>query len=122
VEENWLVQQGNLMKLHEKQVYKLMHSQGYLVYQAHPFRPCIRRCNPNYIDGIEIFNGKTDKSTNDKAYEWAKQTGKLMVSGSDFHVEANLAKGGIITSTKITNNDQLVDLLKSQNFKMIQNY
>lgn len=122
VEEDWLRKQHNLLAVWEKQMYQMMHAQGYLVYQAHPFRPGIRRCNPDYIDGIEIYNGKTDKALNEKAFEWAKQTDKLMVSGSDFHVIKNLARGGIITNHKIKNNSDLLQTLKSQDFKMIQNY
>lgn len=122
VDPEWLSQQGNLLALNEKQAYELMHSQGYLVYQAHPFRPGIRRCNPAYIDGVEVYNGKTDQPSNAKAYNWAKETGKLMVSGSDFHVLRNLARGGIITDHKITNNTQLLETLRSMNFEMIQNY
>lgn len=106
----------------EKSIYKLMHEQGYLVFQAHPFRPYILRCNPNYIDGVEIYNGKTPKNENDKAYEWAKKNNKLMVSGSDFHTKAHIGRGGIITEEKITNNADLLRVLKSQNFEMIKTY
>lgn len=122
VEEQWLENQGNLMKYFERDVYRIMHKQGYLVYQAHPFRVGMRRCNPKYIDGIEVFNGKTDRQSNEEAYRWAQETGKLMISGSDFHVVKNLAKGGIITDTPIKNNNDLLKILRSQNFEMIQNY
>ena len=101
---------------------ELMHSQGYLVYQAHPFRPGIRRCNPEYLDGVEIYNGKTDRDSNEKAEAWAKQNGKLMVSGSDFHVPKQLARGGIITDKPIRNNADLLDTLKSMNFEFIRTY
>ena len=122
VDPEWLKQQGNLMFPWEKSIYKLMHEQGYLVFQAHPFRPYILRCNPNYIDGVEIYNGKTPKNENDKAYEWAKKNNKLMVSGSDFHTKAHIGRGGIITEEKITNNADLLRVLRSQNFEMIKTY
>lgn len=122
VDPEWLREQGNLLALLEKDAYNLMHSQGYLVYQAHPFRPYITRCNPKYIDGIEIYNGKVPKSSNDKAEKWAKETNKLMSSGSDFHVKKQLAKGGIITEKPIKNNADLLETLKSMKFKMIKTY
>ena len=122
VDPEWLRQQGNLLAKFERQVYKMMHEQGYLVFQAHPFRPYILRCNPKYIDGIEIYNGKCDKKTNDKALAWAEKTGKLMVSGSDFHEGEQLARGGIITEKPIKNNADLLDVLKSQDFEMIKTY
>jgi hypothetical protein len=122
VDEDWLKHQGNMMAWWEKKMYENMHKQGYIVYQAHPFRPGMIRCNPDYIDGVEIYNGKTDKEANDKAYEWAKKNGKLMISGSDFHVLGNLARGGIITEKPIRNNDDLLDTLRAQNFEMIKTY
>ena len=122
VDPEWLRKQSNLLVKWEKQVYDLMHAQGYLVFQAHPFRPYILRCNPKYIDGIEIYNGKCDKKTNDKALRWAQKTGKLMVSGSDFHEKKNLARGGIITEKPIKNNAELLDVLRSQDFEMIKTY
>lgn len=122
VDDEWLKRQGNLLAVLEKDMYKMMHEQGYLVYQAHPYREGIRRCNPRYLDGVEVFNGKSTKAQNEKAEQWAKETGKLMVSGSDFHVTKNLARGGIITDHKIKNNADLLDALKSMNFKMIKNY
>ncbi|MBQ9517848.1 MAG: PHP domain-containing protein [Eubacterium sp.] len=122
VDPDWLRQQSNLLVKWEKPVYELMHKEGYLVFQAHPFRPYILRCNPKYIDGIEIYNGKCDKKTNDKAAKWAEKTGKLVVSGSDFHEAKNLARGGIITERKIKDNKDLVELLKSQEFELIKTY
>jgi len=121
IEPEWLKQQGNLMLLWEKQVYRKMHAQGYLVFQAHPFRPYILRCNPDYIDGIEVFNGKCDAKTNFKALQWALKTGKLMSSGSDFHTPAHLARGGIITKEPIKNGQDLVRILKSGNYRLIRN-
>lgn len=122
VDPEWLRQQGNLLALMEDKAYQLMHEQGYLVFQAHPFRPGIRRCNPKYIDGIEVYNGKTNRQQNGKAYDWAVETGKLMSSGSDFHVPRNLARGGIITTEPIKNNDDLLRVLKAQDFKRIEVY
>lgn len=122
IDEDFLYSSGNLMKPWEKEVFRLVKEKGYLIYQAHPFRVGIRRCNPNYIDGVEIYNGKTGKAENQKAFEWAKENNKLMVSGSDFHTVKNLARGGIITDTPVKNNSDLLEILRSQNFEMIEEY
>ena len=122
VEPEWLKKQGNLLAKSEKQVYKMMSAQGWLVFQAHPFRPYILRCNPDYIDGIEVFNGKCDAKTNFKALQWALETGKLMSSGSDFHTPDHLARGGIITNTPIKNGADLVNVLKSRDYRIIKTY
>ena len=122
IDEDFLYSSGNLMKPWEREVFRLVKEKGYLIYQAHPFRVGIRRCNPNYIDGVEIYNGKTGKAENQKAFEWAKENNKLMVSGSDFHTVKNLARGGIITDTPVKNNSDLLEILRSQNFEMIEEY
>lgn len=122
VDENWLRKQKNLLAVWEKQAYEMLHKEGYLVYQAHPFRPGITRCNPDYVDGIEIYNGKTPKESNEKAEKWARANNKLMVSGSDFHVPKQLARGGIITQKSIKNNADLLDTLKSMDFEFIRTY
>ncbi len=120
VEPEWLREQGNLMALWEKSMYRLMHEAGFLVFQAHPFRWYIRRCNPNYIDGIEVYNGKCDAKTNFKALQWALKTGKLVSSGSDFHQPEQLARGGIITTEPIKTNADLLRILKSGNYRLIK--
>ncbi|MGN1202827.1 MAG: PHP-associated domain-containing protein [Eubacterium sp.] len=122
IDEDFLYSSGNLMKPWEKEVFRLVKERGYLIYQAHPFRVGIRRCNPDYIDGVEIYNGKTGRAENQKAFEWARENNKLMVSGSDFHTVKNLARGGIITDKPVKNNSDLLTILRSQNFEMIEEY
>ncbi|MGN0458155.1 MAG: PHP domain-containing protein [Eubacterium sp.] len=122
MDDKWLEKQGNLMAVWEKGVYEMMHKEGYLVYEAHPFRPGRTRCNTKYIDGVEIYNGKTEKKYNDKAEKWAKEKGLLAVSGSDFHKPEHTGRGGIITQKPITSNADLVSTLKSMDFQMIKTY
>lgn len=93
-----------------------------MCFRRTPFRTGIRRCDEHYIDGIEIYNGKTNEKLNKKAEVWARESGKLMCSGSDFHTKAHTARGGIITKEKINNNCDLLRVLKSQNFEMIKTY
>lgn len=122
VDEDFFYKSGNLMIPWEKKIYKICREHGYLVFQAHPFRPAIRRCDTRYIDGIEIYNGKTSKELNDKAAEWAKQTGKLVCSGSDFHTQEHCARGGIITKEPIKSNADLLNVLRAQDFELIETY
>lgn len=118
ITEEFLYNAGNLLFTGEKKIKEICEKNGFLVYQAHPFRPFITRCNPDYLDGIEVYNGKNPKEENEKAYEWAKQTGKLMISGSDFHIEEHVAKGGIITKKPIKNNEDLLQILKNGEFDL----
>lgn len=120
VEEDWLRQQKNMLLWSEKKVCDEMHKQGYLVYQAHPYRPLIYRCDPKYIDGIEVFNGHTDAHRNEKALQWAKACGKPMSSGSDTHREKDVPRGGIETLRPIRTNADLLQTLRSGSYALLR--
>ena len=121
VEEDWLLRQPNMLRWGMKKRYRETQKAGYLLFQAHPYRPYIHRCDPDYIDGIEIWNGHTKKEANERAAAWAKETGKLIVSGGDCHTLDD-AHGGIITQKPIKNNTDLLDVLRSQDFTPIPIY
>lgn len=119
VDRDWLTKQGNLLALNPKKMYEIAKKEGYLVCQAHPYRKYMTRCNPDYLDGIEVYNGKTEKELNDKAKSWAESTGKIQVAGSDFHHIGGQARGGIITNAPITDNKGLTECLRSGDYKLI---
>ncbi|MBQ6065438.1 MAG: PHP domain-containing protein [Clostridia bacterium] len=121
VEEDWLLKQPNMLRWGMKKRYEETQKAGYLLFQAHPYRPYIHRCAPDYIDGIEIWNGHTKKEANERAAAWAKETGKLIVSGGDCHALDD-AHGGIVTQKPIKNNADLLDVLRSQDFTPIPIY
>ena len=122
ITEDFIQSAGNLMMKGADKMREFCDENGYLLFQAHPFRPFITRCNPKYLDGVEVYNGKTPRRDNERAEKWAREISKLMVSGSDFHTEAHLARGGIITESPINNNSQLIEILKSQSFELIKKY
>lgn len=121
VTEDFLRNNGNLMKLYTKKFYKLANANNMLVIQAHPFRNSLMvRISPEYLDGAEIHNGKSDIESNLKAAKWADENSMaIRVSGSDFHRPTNLAKGGIITNEPIKTNDDLLRILRNGDFEMI---
>lgn len=92
-----------------------------LIVQAHPFRDNMVVCSPNNIFGIEGYNGGTEKFRNEMAKIYANHYNKPTTSGSDFHNVSHLAKGGIATSKKINSSIDLVDVLKSENYQLIEN-
>lgn len=74
----------------------LAHSRGWMVFQAHPFRPHLKRLDSALLDGIEVYNGNPrHQSRNEIAEAFARQNGLLMLSGSDFHEWEDLARGGV---------------------------
>ena len=90
-----------------------------LIVQAHPFRNKMTVCSPSGIFGIEGYNGGTEKFRNEMAKMFAEHYNKPITSGSDFHDVSHLAKGGIITSKKINSNIELVNILRSGDYKIM---
>lgn len=93
-----------LLRAHERlycypmeQVRRLCDENGLLLYQAHPFRPGMRREEPRLLNGVEVFNGNArHNSQNHLAYRFAKENGLLMLSGSDHHQTEDRGRGGIV--------------------------
>ena len=94
---------------------------GMFLVQAHPFRYYMTVVNPDFMDGIEAYNGHSGhESHNEIAEMFAKYHGKIMTSGTDHHDPCHLPTGGIITDTEIKNNDDLLRILRSGDFRLIK--
>lgn len=93
-----------------------------IVVQAHPFRDNMTVMSPEMLFGIEVYNGCTEKIRNDMAKMFADYYNKPCTSGSDFHCADHLARGGIETNVRLETPKDLVCVLKSGNYKIIENY
>lgn len=121
VTEEFLRNNGDLINMNIESFSKLAHENGLMIYQAHPFRDDLTRADPKLLDGVEIYNGHPrHNSRNDKAVAWAKENNLKGTSGSDFHELEDAARGGIITETEIKTNDELLEILKSNNYEIIR--
>ena len=99
---------------------KFARENGLMLIQAHPFRNGIVIVRPEYLDGIEVFNGHSGHdSRNQIALAWAKQYGMIPTSGSDFHHPHQSGVGGILTEAPITSMEQLIATLRSGNYTLV---
>jgi predicted metal-dependent phosphoesterase TrpH len=106
---------NNIINLHLKDFCSIVHENGMLIYQAHPFRNGMTVMKPGYTDGIETLNAhKGHDSRNDVAKLWAKKYNLLECGGSDCHHKGGEGRGGIITNTEITTNSELLNALKGE--------
>lgn len=122
IEKDFLIKNEYIYDYSLKKLYEICHKSGYIVIQAHPFRDNMQLAPLSLIDGIEVFNGCIKgHSRNDIAMEYGKNTHKILTSGSDFHRLEDLAIGGIMTDKEIKNAKQLIAILKSGNYNLIQN-
>jgi len=122
IDENFLFQHPNLCFLSQKELYTLCRSHGAVLYQAHPFRtPCVPR-DPAYLDGIELNQRPNSGNHNERLTAWVQNYPKLkFISGSDCHNLAQVGFGGIITEQEADSIQELVEILKHSQIKMIIN-
>ena len=93
------------------------------VVHAHPFRDDMVVLTPDEgLFGMEVYNGGTEKFRNGLARQFAEHYNLAMTSGSDIHGTNRLAKGGIMTETEIKTPEDLVCVLRSGNYSLIENY
>jgi len=113
ITEDFLFEERELYKLTLKEFRRLADKEGFLIYQAHPFRDMMERADPFLLDGVEVYNGHPyHMNRNDLALEFAKSNNLKMISGSDFHMTEALGRGGILIDTEVNNSIEFADMLK----------
>ncbi|MBO5110975.1 MAG: hypothetical protein J6D21_09695 [Clostridia bacterium] len=125
VTEEFLRQNEDLYNHSIEELYPMAKENGILVIQAHPFRNHMRITPPDWIDGIEVYNGSaggyygTD-SRNDVAEFWANKFPRIRTSGTDLHYPEDAINAGIVTEAPITTREELVATLKGGNYQWIK--
>ncbi len=121
INEEFLYKTPRLLEMNIKSFYKLAQKNGFLVFQAHPFRVGMKVTNPKFLDGVEIFNGNPrHNSSNDIAVAWAKKHDLMVTSGSDYHEIEDLGSGGIYFNKEIKDNNTLVEEISKQDYEIKQ--
>lgn len=119
ITEEFLYSHPNLLEMNIKKFYELCQKNGFLVFQAHPFRFGMKVTNPKYLDGVEIFNGNPrHNSNNDIAEIWAEKYDLMVTSGSDYHERNDIGIGGIYFNKEIKDNKTLVEELLTRNCEL----
>lgn len=99
---------------------ELVHSEGALFWQAHPFRHEEVIIPANCLDGIEICNMHFEhNSHNAVAKLFAEERGLKVTSGSDAHEYCHIGRGGLLSEILPENNEELCGLIMSQKFELI---
>ena len=103
-----------------EEFYKEFHTEDMLIIQAHPYRDGCTAADPRFLDGVEVENNSVGyDSHNHLALAFAQQHPHLIrTSGSDCHVAADIAQGGIVLSELPQDEKQLVTLLRQGKFTL----
>lgn len=118
--EQQLREYTDILEISVRDFSPRLRQMGLLVYQAHPFRNAIRVVDPQYLDGIEVYNGhRKHDSRNDFAKLWADRFSYRRISGTDLHDADHVPTGGILTDVEITSNAQLADILAGNDYTLL---
>ncbi|MBR5868567.1 MAG: PHP domain-containing protein [Clostridia bacterium] len=95
---------------------------GSLLIQAHPFRWMCTPADPRALDGVEVMNRHPGHdSRNHLALEMAEQNPHLIrTGGSDTHETHHMCRGGIVAKVLPKDEKELVALLRSGDYTIIQ--
>lgn len=123
VTEEFLRSHSCLHSYHLQDLSRTVREAGLLFVQAHPFRNFMLVTPPKYLDGMEIYNGSTGHSPFrcEIAKLWAEHYDLIPTSGSDLHHPDKPISGGIETDEPITTNEQLLEVLRSRNYRILRN-
>lgn len=113
LDKKWLLAHPEIRDCSIEEQYELVHKDGGIVIQAHPFRvePYIKevRLFPDCVDGVEAINAthSSPQSVSHKHPEWndqalcyAKEKNLPITAGSDQHKPAMIG-GGMVFSRKM---------------------
>ncbi len=106
--------------------YRVMHSLGVIVINAHPCRVLRAVPDPqplpmNFIDGIEVYNYSNQPGDNANAERFAKEHPEIILtSGADTHHHKTVGYGGIATDMRIRNEKELAELLISGDYELLK--
>lgn len=99
---------------------KLLPKDACVVW-AHPFRYKMTVIDPSPLFGLEGFNGGNSQFQNSLAKLYAEHYGKPLTSGSDYHGRNRFASGGIETERLIKTPADLISVLRSGEYSLIEN-
>lgn len=121
VTREWLLSSGDLRKCSLRELSQKARAAGMLIVQAHPFRYGCILVDEGLLDGVEIFNAHAHHdSHNDMAEHWANKFHLIKTSGSDYHDPDSVIGGGLLTRTRIRDNNALLELLRSGCYKTLR--
>jgi hypothetical protein len=115
VDEDFLKEQGPFYQLEMPEIYQLMHDHGKIVFHAHPYRYSLEPENPEYYDGIEIFNAHPRvQNRNQMALQFAQEHTLWTISGSDAHDTGDVGRSGVMMPESVDCMEAFVQYYKEK--------
>lgn len=118
--KEFLVAHPDIHLLSLEEFAELIHGEGMMIVQAHPYRDGACFPTPEYIDAVEVCNTNPRHEDNGALTEaLAKRTGLAVTGGSDAHRDEDVGLGGIESESEIKSAEELKELVLSKKIKVI---
>ena len=113
LDKAWYLAHPEIDGMPIKDFLALARENGALVVHAHPFREGGAidhiRLYPRSVDAVEIHNANRPEFEHTQAIWYAKNYGKILFAGSDFHgKEPHGLRYGVCTETEVTDEQDFV--------------
>lgn len=116
IDENFLFDNPEMCELSQGEFYKLVKSYNALLYQAHPFRPYCTRYEPEFLDGVEVYNGNPrHQNSNELAQKFAEDNNLRFLSGTDYHQLCDIGGGGVYVPKSVNNIFKFTEFIRDNN-------
>ena len=103
-----------IFKMTVEELHDFCKKNGWILSQAHPFRPMISYHHPEFLDAAEVINDNPrQQNNNDLAIKYAKENNLIQTAGSDFH-EPHDARAGVLLKNAVNSEKELVSELKKR--------
>lgn len=98
----------------QKELFDFCNEKNIVMVQAHPFRieQKYEPADMRYVHGVECNSHPSFDGRFDKVIELAKENGKIITAGSDFHFDREDVYGGMIIPDEITDQFMLRDYIR----------
>ncbi len=112
-DEQFITDSGPFYRLSVPELYRLTRENGFLMFQAHPYRYGRSASDPAFLDGVEIVNSQPrHESRNRLAMKFAFDHDLMIIGGGDVHMEGDIGRGGIMLPGGINSVRDFIDYYK----------
>lgn len=118
-----MIDYGDMMTWTPAKLKEVANKDGFLFYQAHPFRNYMKLVPANDLFGVEVFNGSHgDHFIDNIAALWADKFGLRKIAGSDCHKIDRVGMAGVNFTKEINDNKDLVSALLDNNYYIVEKF
>jgi len=124
LDESFMYANPWLNRLSLPELSALCRANNAYVAQAHPYRErsyitTPGPVDPQYLDGVEVYNATDPDASNSQAMAFAKAHGLPMQSGSDIHHVSQETLGGIFLNQRAESIHCIIEAIKTGAVELI---